>query len=64
MRLSAIARGRAVAYEKVLTEFLLERLVARLIASHALGTKFIFKGGTSEGEHTGLHAIRSMLMLC
>ena len=45
MRLSTIARDRGIAYEKVLTEFLLERLVARLTSSRALGSQFIFKGG-------------------
>jgi predicted nucleotidyltransferase component of viral defense system len=45
MRLSTIARDRGIAYEKVLTEFLLERLVARLTSSTALGSQFIFKGG-------------------
>jgi hypothetical protein len=45
MRLSIIARHRGIAYEKVLTEFLLERLVARLTSSKALGSQFIFKGG-------------------
>lgn len=45
MRLSTIARNRGMAYEKILTEFLLERLVARLTSSKALGSQFIFKGG-------------------
>lgn len=44
-RLSAIARSRGVAYEKILTEFLLERLVSRLVSSKPLGKQFIFKGG-------------------
>lgn len=45
MKLSAIAREREIPFEKVLTEFLLERMLARLVNSKALSSVFIFKGG-------------------
>ncbi len=45
MKLSAIARNRNVPFEQVLTEFLLERMVARLVKSEELCSSFIYKGG-------------------
>lgn len=44
-KLSNLARNLKVAYPKVLTEFLLERLTARLVADPALASRLIFKGG-------------------
>lgn len=44
-KLSRIAKELGVAYPKVLTEFLLERLAARLISSPELRGKLVFKGG-------------------
>ncbi len=45
MKLSAIARQRNVPFERVFTEFLLERMVDRLVLSEELSSSFIFKGG-------------------
>lgn len=45
MKLSAISRKRNVPYINVLTEFLLERLLVRLVGSRKLNSKLIFKGG-------------------
>ncbi len=45
MKLSALAREKSVPYEKVLTEFLIERMLVRLVTSPQLGAAFIFKGG-------------------
>jgi hypothetical protein len=44
-KLSRIAKSLGVAYAKILTEFLLERLVLRLISSPELRGKVVFKGG-------------------
>lgn len=44
-RLSNIAKARKVQFPFVVTEFLIERLLARLVADSALSTKLIFKGG-------------------
>jgi hypothetical protein len=43
MKLSSIARSRKVPYERILTEFLIERMLARI--TKKLSSKFIFKGG-------------------
>jgi hypothetical protein len=44
-KLSKLARDLGVAYPKILTEFLLERLAVRLVSSRELGGKLVFKGG-------------------
>lgn len=45
MKLSAISKQRNVAYKNVLTEFFLERLLARLISVKELSSALVFKGG-------------------
>jgi len=45
LRLSTIARQRAVPFERVQTEFLLERMVSRIMGSKKLAKCFVFKGG-------------------
>ncbi len=45
MKLSAISREKNVPYINILTEFLLERLLARLVVSQKLASRLIFKGG-------------------
>ena len=44
-RLSRLAREKQVAYEKILTAFLIERMVARITTNSELGRHVIFKGG-------------------
>lgn len=44
-RLSNISKERGVAHQQVLTEFLIERMVVRLLSSAALSKAFVFKGG-------------------
>jgi predicted nucleotidyltransferase component of viral defense system len=45
MRLSAIARKRGVPFQNVLTEFLIERLVVRLLSINSFKSAVVFKGG-------------------
>ena len=44
-RLSRLAREKGFAYEKVLTDFLIERMVARLVGAPELRDHLVFKGG-------------------
>lgn len=44
-KLSAVAKKLSVPYQKILTEFLLERLVVRLNGHPEISQHFIFKGG-------------------
>ncbi len=44
-KLSQLAKSQRVAYPKVLTEFLLERLAVRLVSSPELRGRLVFKGG-------------------
>ncbi len=44
-RLANISRQRNVPFQNILTEFLIERLVARLVADKKNASKLIFKGG-------------------
>ena len=44
-KLSAVAKKLNVPYQKILTEFLLERLVVRLNGNPELSQYLIFKGG-------------------
>jgi len=44
-RLSNLATKRKEPFERILTEFLLERLAHRLVTDSRLGTSLIFKGG-------------------
>ncbi len=44
-RLSNIAQKRKVAFQHIMTEFLIERLLARLLHNSSLSEKLIFKGG-------------------
>ena len=45
MRLSKISKQRGVPYQNILTEFLLERFLVRLLIESELANSFIFKGG-------------------
>lgn len=45
MKLSAISKQRNTPYKNVLTEFFLERLLARLISVQELSSALVFKGG-------------------
>lgn len=44
-RLSNISKEREVAYQFILTEFLIERMVIKLTSSTKLANVFVFKGG-------------------
>jgi hypothetical protein len=44
-RLSNVSKERGAAYQFVLTEFLIERMVVRLASSASLAKVFVFKGG-------------------
>lgn len=44
-RLSNLSRERGVVFQYILTEFLIERMVARLVSSPSTSRVFIFKGG-------------------
>jgi len=44
-KLSNLAENLSVAFPKVLTEFILERLTARLLMDKDLSSRLVFKGG-------------------
>lgn len=44
-KLSTISQERKIPYENILTDFLIERLVVRLLANKELANSLIFKGG-------------------
>lgn len=45
MKLSRLARQQLVPFERLLTIFLLERMLERLVARKSLSSVLIFKGG-------------------
>ena len=45
MKISRIARERGIVYERLLTLFFIERMLARLVSRKSLARTLVFKGG-------------------